>query len=148
MSGRRLFRFLFLAVLTAVSGCGAKPPAELPTFPVTGKITVDGKPPVRAEVRLRPQTPLQDPIKRSLEPYAYVEEDGTFHVSTYRNIDGAPLGKYAVLIVWPEVKIDGGEEVFGPDRLQGRYGNPAAPVMTFEVQDASNLIPDIDLKLP
>lgn len=117
------------------------------TFPVAGQVLVDGKPAVRAEVRLIPKTPLKDPLNRSIEPYGFVEEDGMFHISTYRENDGAPVGEYAITVAWPVITVEGGEETFGPDRFQNRYKHPSSPVTIFRVEDVSNLIPTLNLTL-
>lgn len=127
------------------SGCSnAKP--ELVSVGVTGKVLIDGQPPARAEIRLKPKVPLQDPVKRSLEPYAIVQADGTFEVGTYLSDDGAPPGEYAVTLVWPTVTIEGGEETFGLDRLGGRFSDPAAPIARVVVEDEPVNIPVILLK--
>lgn len=147
MNACRLLLLSLMAVI-AVTGCRRAKTPKLDTYPVSGQVMVNGKPAVRAEVRMRPIKPLLDPLKRSVEPYGFVEEDGMFRVSTYRDKDGAPPGEYAITIVWPTVTVDGGEEVFGPDRLNGRFGNPLSPITMFTVQEASNLIPAFDLKHP
>lgn len=147
MPAYRRLLFLLIAVAT-VSGCSPARTPRLDTYPVSGLVMVNGKPAVRAEVRMRPTKPLLDPLKRSVEPYGIVDAEGMFRICTYRENDGAPPGEYAITIVWPTVTVDGGEEVFGPDRLNGRYGNPLSPVTMFTVLETSNLIPSIDLKLP
>jgi len=139
---------LSLAATVVVTGCRPAKTPKLDTYPVSGQVMVNGKPAVRAEVRMRPSKPLLDPMKRSVEPYGIVEADGMFRISTYRDKDGAPPGEYAITVVWPTVTVEGGEEVFGPDRLKGRFGNPLSPVTVFTVLDASNLIPSIELNLP
>lgn len=128
-------------------GCGRRTQKSIETYPVSGAIFVNGKPPVRAEIRLKPKVPLQDPLKRSIEPYAIVEEDGSFHVSTYDDADGAPAGQYAVTVVWPLITVDGGEETIGPDRLGRKFADPNQPVTTIEVVEDENEIPAIQLKL-
>lgn len=144
------YRLLLLSLFAtgAIAGCAPATTPKLDTYPVSGQVMVNGQPAVRAEVRMRPTKPLLDPLNRSVEPYGIVEADGMFRISTYRDKDGAPPGEYAITIVWPTITVDGGEEVFGPDRLNGRFGNPLSPVTMFTVQEASNLIPGFDLKLP
>lgn len=137
---------LMLVAIVACAGCGTAEKPQLEVFPVSGKIAVDGKPPVRAEVRFHPATPLKDPGKRSVEPYAYVQADGTFRIGTYLSDDGAPPGEYKVLLVWPTITVEGGEEVAGPDRLHGRFSNPAMPIALVTVKETENRVPDIELK--
>lgn len=145
-----VYRVLLLSLVasSAILGCAPAKTPKLDTYPVSGQVMVNGKPAVRAEVRMRPTKPLLDPLKRSVEPYGIVEADGMFRISTYREKDGAPPGEYAITVVWPTVTVDGGEEVFGPDQLHGRFSNPVSPVTMFTVLEASNLIPSIELKLP
>lgn len=137
--------WILVGLAAFLTGCGSGVPPELETAPVKGKVLIGGKPPVKAEVRFKPKVPLNDPAKRSVEPYAFVGEDGSFEVNTYRDKDGAPLGEYSITIVWPRITIEGGEEIFGPDQLNGRFSNPNAPVATFTVVQGTNVIPDITL---
>ena len=136
---------LFVAVL-ATSGCGTREKPKLPVFPVSGRILVDGVAPVRAEIRMKPKIPFEDPMKRSVEPYAFVQEDGTFEIGTYSCDDGAPAGEYTLTMVWPIITVEGGEDVIGADRLRGRFSNPESSIATFEVEESENEIPLIELK--
>lgn len=148
MQQLRLFNRLvaFLLLLMALSaGCG-KSDETLSVYPVRGRVLVRGVGPERAEVRLVPKTPLADPLKRSIEPHSTVQADGSFVVGTYANDDGAPQGEYAVTLTWPAVKIEGGEEILGPDRLGQRYSSPLKPIATVTVETKPNTIPDILLK--
>jgi hypothetical protein len=142
------FRFGLSLVLFSIilcGGCNSEKPT-LTVFTVRGKVLLDGKPPVRAELRFKPKTPINDPLKRSIEPHAFVGPDGLFEVGTYLGDDGAPPGEYAVTLVWPVVTEEGGEETFGPDRLKGRFADPASPIARIEVKEEDNRIPDINLK--
>lgn len=138
---------LLIAGMTGIicCGCGSRMPAPLETFPVSGQIKVNGKSPARAEIRFQPRVPLEDPLNRSIQPYAIVEVDGSFQVSTYQDGDGAPPGEYAVTVIWPEITIEGGEEIFGQDKLGQRFADPTKPVATVEVVEGDNEIPVIDL---
>jgi len=139
--------FLLLVVALLCAGCGEAERPELTVFPVSGSISIDGKPPVGAEIRCRPSTPLKDPAKRSIEPFAFVEQDGTFQVGTYLGDDGAPPGEYALTIVWPIITVEGGEEVRGADRLKGRFDKPERPIAKVTVKaDEDTYIPEIVLK--
>lgn len=147
----RDFRLISRTVLVIIvglngGGCGSSTTKELATFPVTGLIKVNGKSPERAEIRLKPRVPLEDPKRRSVEPYAIVESDGSFQVSTYQDGDGAPPGEYAVTVIWPEITVEGGEEVYGRDRLGHAFADPRKPVVTIEVIEGENEIPNIELR--
>ena len=101
---KQIYSCALLGIVVIV-GCGPASIPSLDVFPVTGRILINGKPPVRAEIRLQPSVPLNDPLKRSIEPYAIVQDDGTFRVGTYRGDDGAPLGEYALTMTWPEIEF-------------------------------------------
>lgn len=138
---------LCLPLLLLGVGCGEVARPELPVFPVSGSILVDGKPPVGAEIRCRPGTPLKDPANRTIAPFAFVEKDGSFRIGTYSGDDGAPPGDYALTIVWPVITVEGGEEIRGADRLKGRFENPDHPIATVTVKtDEDTYIPEILLK--
>lgn len=140
------FLLMFVISMNCV-GCGATEKPELSVFPVSGSISVDGKPPVGAEIRCRPSTPLKDPAKRSIEPFAIVDQDGTFRIGTYSGDDGAPPGEYSLTIVWPVITVEGGEEIRGADRLKGRFENPDQPIAKVTVKaDEDTYIPEIVLK--
>ena len=129
-----------------LAGCGPgeKPKATL--YPVTGKVLVNGKAPVRAEVQLVAEPPLFDEAKRSLGPHGIVQEDGTFQIGTYTDTDGAPEGDYAVTMIWRVITEEGGEESFGPDRLNASQANPKKPMARFVVKPTGeNRIPDINI---
>ena len=118
-----------------VAGCGGKPHYPK-TYPVTGKVLVNGRPADRAEVTLHP---LEDPDGKAVLPYAVTGSDGTFRLSTYRTHDGAPAGQYLVTVVWPSFAADPlGEEVAGPDRLGGRYGKAGQSGLTATVREGDN----------
>lgn len=140
----RILGWLGVILFAVAAGC-SESQSVLKCVPVSGKVLVDGRPPVRAEVRLRPALPLDDPMNRSIEPYAFVRADGTFTVGTYLSDDGAPEGEYALTLVWPTVTVEGGEEIFGADRFKGRFANPGAPITTIRVEDDEITIPDINL---
>lgn len=135
--------FIWMVCVTCC-GCGRETPM-LTVFPVHGRVVIDGKPPVRAELRFRPKVPIKDPLKRSIEPYAFVQSDGSFEVGTYQGDDGAPPGEYSVTLVWPTITEEGGEEIIGPDRMQGRFANPEAPIAKIDVKEDDNRIPLIEL---
>ncbi len=72
----------------------------------------------------------------ALCPHAIVEPDGSFRLTTYRTGDGAPAGSYALTVSWPLPPVRGREE--GPDRLRGRYADPARPLRRVEVAAGDN----------
>ncbi|MCE9548199.1 MAG: hypothetical protein K8T25_22230 [Planctomycetia bacterium] len=140
-----LSMLLILAPLL-LTGCGRKEPPRTKSWPAKGKLLVNGTPAEKAEVTLHPKTPLKDVAGRELFPHARVAADGSFDLQTYEDGDGAPPGEYVVTVVWPEVKIDGGEELLGPDRLHNNFSDPKFPAATVVIESHENIIPPIDLK--
>jgi len=135
-----------LAMLLATTGCGPKEKPQLAVFPATGQVLVDGRPAERAQVTFHAVTPLADPAGTRLAPTAAVGSDGAFAVTTYKFKDGLPVGDYLITVIWPSYTVDQGEEIAGPDRLQGRYSNPQRPAAKVTITAGPNIIPPIALK--
>jgi hypothetical protein len=142
----RLRFVLTLGMLTAIActvGCGRKQRPRLAVFPVSGQLRVDGRPAGGAEVYFQPRQPIAG---LSTTPMAKVDGDGNFAPGTYFAHDGLPAGDYDLLITWPFVRVEAGEELSGPDQLAGRYSNPQYPAAQWTVTEGPNLIPPLDLK--
>ena len=137
----RLAGVVGLTILLA--GCGER---RLEVFPVAGKILVNGVAPTNAEVTLHPVTVSADRAAKPVYPNGKVAADGTFKIGTYFPEDGAPPGEYKIMVTWPTVKVEGGEEIFGPDRLGNRFATPANPAGTYTVVAGPNEIPAIELR--
>jgi hypothetical protein len=122
---------------------------------VHGKVTYKGQPADGAVVTLQsdgapPQTKQGNPIV----PMGVAGDDGTFSISCAGLGDGAPAGKYKVLIVWrPSAKSPAAKLLtakkrrssdYDPNALMpadpfaGRYSNPAKPRFTTEIKPESN----------
>ena len=119
-----------LLLAAAVGGCGERP---RPLYPVRGTVTMDGRPAADVLVRFHP---LGDPSPYPMPSQALTAADGTFTLSTNRTADGAYAGEYAVTFLWYDVRVDSqGENVFsGPDKLGGRYRDPAASAFKVTVR--------------
>jgi len=69
------------------------------------------------------------------KPSAYVEDDGSFRLTTYKEGDGAPAGEYVVTIEWkPRIKSAFDPNRHGKDRLDGRYSNVANSRIRFTIE--------------
>ncbi|MFH1266841.1 MAG: hypothetical protein ABIK89_14020 [Planctomycetota bacterium] len=105
-------------VVTVCVGCseGQKGGSRVETFPLTGKVLVDGAPAARLVVSCHPQSDTG--IAYAL--VGHTNEEGVFSISTYEAGDGLPEGEYKLTFEWPE---GGG---FGPptDKLKGAYSDP------------------------
>ncbi|MFQ5732027.1 MAG: hypothetical protein ACE5KM_08735 [Planctomycetaceae bacterium] len=112
------------AILTVAlcCSCGKEETNRKPTFPVTGRVTVDGKAPGSPiAVKCHPVDGMdkQNPTISS----AFTAEGGKFEISTYNSGDGIPEGQYVLTFYW------GKHNPFtmnygGPDKLKNRYKNP------------------------
>lgn len=144
-SDSKMLACLFFLTLIAY-GCGSSEPPRLKTFPVSGKVLVNGQPANHAEVTFHSKSPLKNAEGRDVFPFAITQADGTFDVLTYSEADGAPPGQYDVTITWPLVKQEGGEDIYGPDRLKGKFGYPSSPVVSVTIEEKENILPPIELK--
>lgn len=101
-------------------GCGkaAKDVPQVPLHPVSGTVTLDGKPIAGAKVVLHA---LQGASATDISPTGVTDENGQFQVSTYQPLDGAAEGSYSVTVSWPEVISGGSEPEYGRERLPQRY---------------------------
>ena len=93
-----------LAVLLAsiwLVGCGGDSgPLRLPTIPVKGKLTVDGKPygPCLLTFGNLTDDPDTEKAKARGQTIAKVSADGTFVLTTYQEGDGGFPGNYQVTL--------------------------------------------------
>jgi len=106
-----------LFTVLTLAGCGGSRRA----YPASGKV-LDGEqnPAAGATVILHP---LDNTDSNAPKPTGVVNEAGNFTLSTYGNNDGAPVGEYAMTVIWiPTRKLTSDPE--GTDRLEGRYDHP------------------------
>ena len=137
-------RFLAGAALAAalvMSGCSGK----LRTYPVSGELFIDGKPAEDAFVYLHPSGGLPDGAPR---PFAQVDKDGRFTLSTYVSNDGAPAGEYIVTFEWRERSGLLKQNFDGPDRLKNIYYDPKKSNFHVTIEKGSIVLPRYDLQTP
>ena len=119
-------------------GCGD---GRLPVYAVSGQVLVKGKPAQGAYLVFHPQDGGDKNLPR---PYATSDAEGKFQLTTYELEDGAPAGHYKVSIVWrpvPKSRL----EAEGPDRLQGKYSNPATSNLDAEIGKEPTSLKPFDL---
>jgi hypothetical protein len=132
----RTAKFLSLALFVGLTvSLGSCRRGDSPVFPATGKVLYKGKPAEGARVTF---VPLTDSDPKKPKPGGQVESDGTFRLSTYASYDGAPPGRYAVLIVYPSADRKVDDENAGPDLLHGRYADPNTTPLTAEIKEGTN----------
>jgi hypothetical protein len=111
---------LVVAVSLSLCSCSSKERPRQKTYPVTGKVTVDGK--AVAHLTVVANAKQVADSKYPTIPQGDTKEDGGFALSTYEPGDGVAPGEYTLTFKWQELQglIHG-----GPDKLKGRYGDPA-----------------------
>ncbi|MCI0357392.1 MAG: hypothetical protein L0211_02770 [Planctomycetaceae bacterium] len=142
---RDLCAAIAVGVMLFLAGCGKPDDGRLASYPVHGKVTVDGKPTAGVYVFLNP---AKQPPTHGIFPNAVTDEKGEFWVSTYDAEDGAPLGDYIVTAKWPM-----GEGLMvssdSPDRLKNRYTDPAKSTINMTVKESTrakpNEVPPLEL---
>lgn len=133
--------------LLLISGCSSeRGPMKFPTFKVTGQVNYEGKPAENVQVYLFPlAAPTMPDIPSN--PRAVSDKDGKFEISTYAENDGtpdgAPAGKYQILMIWPDGKS---KEEDKKDRFLGWYGAAYSKLEVF-VKEGENNIPVIQVPL-
>ena len=136
--------YLGLAGLLAVTGCGD---GKIGRYPVSGIVKVDGQPAGGVQVMFCPVD--GPPELQKLRPAAFTKPDGTYQITTIEKGDGAPPGKYKVLLGWAAVvNNQTGDEGqgLGNDRLKGRYWNLEKSQFSIEVKPQANEVPPFELK--
>lgn len=132
----RLGDFLALALaLALLAGCGDGRPR---VYPVTGRLTVKGKPADGAVVRLYPAGGGPH------MPAGVVQPDGSFALTTFDPGDGAPAGEYKVTVTWRPAKKST-MDPDGPDKLAGKYADPAGSKLAATVALGPTDLPPIAL---
>jgi hypothetical protein len=142
---------LALTALTVSGSSCSRGPA---CYPVHGQVHVDGRPAEGAHVVLVP-VDARDPL--APRPSGIAAADGSFALRTYdaatrTTQDGAPPGQYVATVLWPPPsspeQVPAGGDVF-PDRLQGRYGDPATSSLRgIEVKQGPNELAPFELSGP
>jgi len=121
-----------LMMLTAavfVAGCGQSGPERIPTYPVVGRLLVDGEP---AEMVAVHCVRLSEADKENpTESQCFTAADGSFTIGTYESMDGVPEGEYALTFQWGEWNLF--SHSYSGDKLNGRYSDPAKSDVKFEV---------------
>lgn len=137
-STRSAFAFPIGAVLALAAGCGGAGDRR-PVYPVRGSVFVKGQPAAGARIFFSPAANPTDP--RAWRPFAVVDKDGSFRLTTYLAFDGAPAGDYVVTVTWavkPAGTSGADDGTVSPDRLKGVYGDPRKPKLKAVVKPGPN----------
>jgi hypothetical protein len=122
---------LVVAVCLSFCACGPQERTRRQTYPVTGKVLVDGNPAAALKLAATGKTP-GDPNYPIL-PQATTKDDGSFEFYSYEPGDGLPPDEYVLTFMWGQYD---GVRYKGPDKLNGRYKDPAQSQVKVTVKDA------------
>jgi len=129
-------------------GCGGGSSLKAPELvPISGKITLDGKPLSSAQILFQPKGGTA-----GQGAYASSDENGAFSLKYNNGQEGCPKGEYVVLISKLAMK-DGSDvpagqtaaDVDARDIIPAQYKDPDAPLNSTTVT-AANTNYNIDLK--
>src|SRR5438067_3375069 len=145
---RRLIRRtapLIVGITTvALVSCAGK--GNPKTYPVKGKVLVNGQPAQECQVALN----WSKDEKRPATPQGLTNENGEFQLTSFVSNDGAPEGEYVVTIEWHERSGVTKMDFDGPDRLGGEYAridkNKGLPGFVVKVDRQPLELPPFDLK--
>ena len=138
VSRRLMLAAMVLMSAIACQGCGGED-WHAETYPAHGRITINGQPPAGAVIELHATG--HRPDERNSRPWAVVQEDGTYVLSTYETGDGAPAGQYALTLRWsPDVT-----QPSLVDRLSGAYANPERSPYSVTISEGDNELPPVEI---
>lgn len=137
-------RVVLLLLAAGMAGCSND--GQVPVYPVSGRVGVEGESPAGALLVFHPQSAPQKPGVEIPKPVGRVQSDGTFKLTTYSENDGAPAGDYSVTVEWrPLVKQDGDMKA-GPNVIGDEYGKPESTPLHVNVGTSSKSLDPIELK--
>ena len=154
MSVQRLRVFSLILSLVVLTSCGTKkstgPKVEkVPVVPVSGELTVDGKPEIGVIIKCIPQTTPFAVPDRADALICSTDKDGKFKLSVYDDQDGLPPGDYALTAYWPSITLGrrSEKEKRDSDQLKKKYSTVEKAPRKFTVEAGKPLKLDlIDLK--
>lgn len=117
---------LFVLVLAALSGCGSG------MYPVEGKLVWQDGSPVK---ELAEGMVVFEKTDAPLSARGEIQPDGTFRLTTRTRNDGAPLGKYRVVLTEPGLPDT--DRVPAP-KAHPKYQLPATSGLEFTVEATTN----------
>jgi hypothetical protein len=135
---------LSAALLCTAIGCG-KSEERVPTHPVQGTISFQGKPMPGAYLVLHSQgASATEPAAPA--PRASIGADGKFTLTTYDVGDGAPEGEYVATVQWYRPIQKNGDWVSGPNALPRKYSAAGTSDIRIRVASGENQLPAIQLR--
>ncbi len=137
----------FLTLL--LCGCGGRDPSLPDLVPVTGTVTIDGKPATNTTLQFIPTGSAA-----STSSGGATDATGKYQLRTAHNGDGAPVGDYRVVISklkrkdgsdFPLDSPEGPMDAGADESLPPQYSDPAKTTLTAKVSPGGGTI-DFPLK--
>ena len=126
-----------LIFLMLMSGCG-KDKIVIPTHQVSGRVLYNNVGAEGVTVYLGPIDAPGVPDIPS-NPHGITDKQGRFTISTYGEDDGAPIGKYQMMMIWAD---HDSKEESQTDKFFAWFDAVNSKIMV-EIKDGENKIPDI-----
>lgn len=126
-----------------LTGCGAAKEPWEEVYPAKGIVKFEGKPISGALISLIPQ---DSEFPNSVRPTATAKEDGTFEIGTYSKADGAPEGKYKVVVLHFPVVGSKASPAAGPNDLPRKYSKAETTDLIVEVVAPTTEFAPLELK--
>jgi hypothetical protein len=142
-----MLRYLMLGLIVSgplLLGCGPQS-TNKPTYPVVGRVLVDGQPADYLAVNVEPADGKLDPEHPTVSS-AFTDADGRFSLSTYVQGDGVPEGDYVLTFMWGQLNLIS-MNYGGPDKLKGRYQSPKDSKVRFTVSKSKQTLDLGDIEL-
>lgn len=132
-----------VGLLVGVLVCGCSQGPRL--VPVTGSVTVGGKPANGAVIMFHPEDPAQTTAS------GVADNAGNFKLISSAEA-GVQTGRYKVTVIWPdpakkptEAQIMMGTADAGPDLLKGKYAARDSSPLSVEITEDSQALPPFEL---
>jgi hypothetical protein len=126
----------WLLAATLLAGCADS--SAHPTARVTGKVMYDGQPVTGGALTFSPEsTGAAEPGKIAV---GNVAPDGSFTLSTYKENDGAVVGKHHVTYAAPAGELPPGKEEWAPgeEPTKSKFADLAPKAPDVEVKRGAN----------
>jgi hypothetical protein len=121
--------------------CSACLSGRKPAQPVRGQLLVDGQPAAQAQVLFHSAEGSSDDPR----PTGQTDDQGYFHLTSYVNGDGAPVGDYLVTVTWFRVYGGNGQEVVRYNALPQHYADPKNSQLRVSIAKGNNELTPLQL---
>jgi hypothetical protein len=127
-----------LVLAASLAGCSKPQQPWEQVYPASGFVKYQGKPLSGALVTLIPEDAA---VPSSVRPTAVTDDEGAFEVGTYSVADGAPAGKYKVLVLHYPVEGSAENPHAGPNDLPVIYAKAETTTLEVNIAEDENEIP-------